>query len=149
MLTILLAAAAVAAPAEIEITPAQTAMHRALSLRDGSPPCADVEGLSKTPVADLKFLVANATAPPWVGMRAAECLIAGHPTEITAELDTWVTDPELAGLGILTLNRIDALPIEIATHVAALALEKGPERIGARKRLEKAERPEILELVKP
>jgi hypothetical protein len=147
MLTLLLAATAVASP--LELTAEQKTIHRALSLRDGAPPCEQVESLSKTPVDDLKFMVAHVTAPPWVGMRAAACLIARHPTEIAAELDTWVTDPNLVGLGILTLNRIDALPVDIGTMVAALALDNGPERIGAKKRLARSERPEILKLVTP
>ena len=52
MITMLLAAIAVASPTDDDITPAQTAMHRALSHRDGSPPCADVEG-SEFPIATL------------------------------------------------------------------------------------------------
>ena len=49
---------------------------------------------------------------------------------------------------MLTLNQIDTLPVELGTHVAALALQEGPERLGAAKRLAKAERPEIRELIK-
>ncbi len=147
MITLVLSTLALASP--VELSPAQTAMNRALSHRDASPPCAEVEALSKTPVADLKYLVTHVTAPPWAGMRAAGCLISGHPTEIDTELESWVTSPDFAGLGILVLNQIDALPVEIGTRIAALALEKGPERINAHKRLLTSERPEIRELVKP
>jgi len=146
MIIVLLTSLALATPAA---TPSQVAMHRALSHRDGSPPCADIEALSKKPVEDLKFIVEHVPAPPWAGMRAAQCLIEHHPAAIDAELDTWVTDPQLAGLGILVLNRLDDLPVETARRVAALALESGSERIGAKKRVAAAARPEVRELVEP
>ena len=122
-------------------------MHRALSHRDGAPPCAEIEALSEAPVDDLKYVVNHISAPPWAGMRAAQCLIERHPAAIEAELDLWVTDPGRVGLGILVLNRLDDLPVDTAVRVASLALEKGSERMGAEKRVAAAARPEVHTLV--
>jgi hypothetical protein len=135
--------------ASTPLTPSQQAMHKALSGRDVSPPCEQLEALSDTPLEDLKVMVERVSAPPWAGMRAAQCLVDRHPDAIGEELDRWVTDPALVGLGILVLNRLDDLPVATAIRVASLALEEGAPRLDAKKRVSAAARQEVRSLVQP
>lgn len=138
------AAQAVWQPSDDEI-----AVHRALSGRHFDGDCARVEALSDTPVDALKAIVRHAQAPPWAPMRAAACLTKGHAEASREELEQWVSDPALAGLGIQTLSLIDTLPEPIALSVAAKALADGPERLDARTRLADSERPAVRALVAP
>jgi hypothetical protein len=131
------------------LTASQQAMHKALSGRDGSPPCEQIEALSDTPIEDMKILVSQVSAPPWAGMRAAQCLVDRHPDTIGDELDRWVTEPELVGLGILVLNRLDELPVATAVRVATLALDTGSTRLDAERRVATAARQEVRSLAKP
>jgi hypothetical protein len=136
------------AAAPVTGTPAQEGMVRALSARDAAPPCAEVEKLSPTPVADLRWLVHNVSNPPWVGIRAAECLITGHAAEVPADLESWVTAPELLGLGLLVFAHVDKLPPAQALHLAQLGLT-GPNPRLVKLRLAKSTRPEIQALAQP
>jgi len=128
-------------------TPAQQAMYDALSLRDGGPVCADVEALSETPVEDLVWLTEYAAVPPWVGTRAATCLIAGHATEVADLLRSWVVDPDLAGFGAIVLNNLGLIPTELAVELATLALTEGPDPEGARERIAQHDDPALQALL--
>ncbi len=127
-------------------TPAETELVRALSARDGAPSCAELEAMVPAPVGSLQSIVEHVTMPPWVGMRAADCILAGHAAESRTLIESWVTRPELKGLGILTLGRLDAMPADIATAIATKAIEAGPDTADARKRVARSSRPEIAAL---
>jgi hypothetical protein len=124
----------------------QAALITALSPRDGGAPCASLGGLSPKPVEDLTWVAVNITMPPWVGMRAAECLISDHHAAALPTLRTWVTDPQLEGFGILVLTKLDALPLATAKELATLALTQGPDVEKARKRIARSKVPEIQAL---
>jgi hypothetical protein len=120
---------------------------RALSARDPVA-CETVEALSPTPAATLLEVVDTVQMPPWAPMIAAQCLLRHFPTDVRSRLDTWVTDPELAGFGRLTLDALDTLPVEIAVPVARTAL-KGSDPALAKQRISASTRPEVRAVVTP
>ena len=71
----------------------------------------------------------------WAPMQAADCLLKGHALEVREELDGWVTDPALKGLGRLVLVQLDTLPLEVAVPVAKRALAEGPDPSLAKERI--------------
>jgi hypothetical protein len=77
----------------INPTESQAAVHKALSVRDPEPECADVSALTPEPVADLIFVANHADQPPWASTRAARCLALGHGEAAKAELIAWMGDP--------------------------------------------------------
>lgn len=121
-------------------------VYRALSARHPAPSCADVEAMTPTPVPTLLRMVDEAQQPPWVPMRAAECLAIGHHADIRDRLEQWVVDPELRGLGLLVLNRLDDLPLDLARDLATRAVQEGPEPEKTRERLRALNTPELQAL---
>jgi hypothetical protein len=119
---------------------------RALSARDGVS-CEAVEALSARPVAVLRQVVAEVAMPPYAPMRAANCLVQRHAVEVQADLERWVVEPELKGLGRLVLGAVDQMPIEVAVPVVRRALAEGSDRDLASKRAAAAVAPEIRGLV--
>lgn len=101
--------------------PELDAVVHALSSRDPVS-CEALEALTPTPTATLLEVVDTVQMPPWAPMRAADCLVEHHATEIRDHLDRWVTDPALAGLNRLVLGKLDAMPVEVAVPVAQKAL---------------------------
>jgi hypothetical protein len=132
-----------AAAADLAPTAPEAELLRQLSLRDGSPPCAELEAGLPDAVASLKAVVANVSMPPWAPMRAAECLIAGHSASVRGDLVAWVTEPGLKGLGLLALNKLDAMPTDVAVEVARAAVERGPDPAAARVRVARASEPTV------
>ena len=128
-------------------TASQESIYRALSVRDPVPSCETVEALSTTPVADLLFVVDHATQPPWAAMRAAQCLVRRHSTEVQPQIVSWVSAEETRGLAWMTLSFLDAMPIEVATPVAKAALA-GPLASEARPRIQKSETPALKDLAR-
>jgi hypothetical protein len=116
---------------------------QALSVRDPAPTCADLGALSPTPAEDLVWVVTHVTSPPWAGMKAAECLIEGHAESVRPTLQTWVTDERLKGLGWVVLKHLDAMPRPLALELAQLAVDKGPDPDGARRRIRRSKVAEI------
>lgn len=127
----------------VELSESQAAMVRALSARDGSPSCAELAELSTDPLSDHLYIVNNVSSPPWVGMRAAECVITQHPEAGAETMRAWVTTPELKGLGWLVLRNLDDMPRELALGLAQTAIADGPDPAGARKRVKRAKTEEI------
>ena len=95
-------------------------LMRALSVREGAPSCQDLQAMTETPVAHLRWVVSNVTMPPWAGMRAAECLVRSHGADIAPQLRQWVTDPGYAGLKRIVMGNMDVLPRALATELAGL-----------------------------
>jgi len=121
---------------------------RALSLRDGVS-CEAVEALSSQPVAALRAVVEQVAMPPYAPMRAAGCLVQRHAAEVQPDLEQWVVDPRLKGLGRLVLGAIDEMPVQVAVPVVQRALADGSDRDLAAKRAAAAVAPEIRALVTP
>ncbi len=130
-------------------TAEESALLLALSSRDAPASCEVLEATVAAPVASLSAIVTHVTMPPWAGMRAADCLIKRHGAEVAADLDRWVTRPELKGLGTLVLSQIDVLPADVALAVARRAVSAGPDPVDARRRLGQSTRPEIRALATP
>ena len=150
MVTLLSLSALVAQPAiasDWAPSPDDLAVHKALTARHWDGDCATVEALATEPVQTLQNIVDHASAPPWAPMRAATCLLRGHATEKQAEIERWVTEPELLGLGILTLQQIDDLPEAVALSVAERALASGQTELDAQERLSSAKLDSIRALV--
>ena len=139
----LLSLAALASPSVEGATDARLALVRAFSAREQSSPCGTLDALTSDPVADLTWVVETVTTPPWVGMRAAECLITQHAEESRALLEIWVTHPEHKGLGWLVLDHLDALPQPMARDLALAAVSRGPDPAGARRRISRSKVPVV------
>ena len=130
----------------VQPTAEQQAVYRALCARDQAPACADLEKLTHDPVGTYLFIIDNAQQPPWAGMRAASCLMQDHAEEAQGEIEHWVVDPATRGLGILAVDQLDQMPLAVATKVATKALTEGPDPEAMRRRIAKAQAPELRAL---
>jgi hypothetical protein len=147
---LLLSSVALAEPPNAERptpTASQEQIYRAFSVRDPVPSCETVEAMSQTPVVDLLFVVDHAAQPPWAAMRAAQCLVRRHSTEVQTQIEAWVSTEATKGLALMTLSLIDELPAEVALSVAQKALA-GPLANDARPRIAKATDPELQKLAR-
>ena len=126
----------------------QRALYDALKVRDAAPPCESLTGMSENVASDLVWLVDNAAQPPWVGIRAATCVLTHHLEAQAAAIDAWVVDPDKKGLALLTLSSLDDVPETAAVRFATLALE-GPFADAARARLVDSAHPSVANMVKP
>ena len=150
MRTLLVLAVVAASPAlasDYTPTPDDTAVHKALSVRHWDGDCAAVEALAKDSVGTLQNIVDHAKAPAWAPMRAATCLIRGHAADKQPEIERWVSEPELLGLGILSLQMLDEMPEPVAVAVATKALQSGPTELEARDRIAKVQREPVRALL--
>jgi hypothetical protein len=103
------------------------AMVHALSIKDPPPACEQVEALAPDPVPLLLRVVDEVERPPWVAMRAADCLITRHAPTIEAEMTSWMGDRNRKGLGLLALGHLDEMEPALATRIATAAMA-GPYR---------------------
>lgn len=87
----------------------ERALVRALSSRDGAPPCEQLEALVSDPSTSLRRIVEHVEMPPWAPMHAAACLIERHAGEHEALLEAWVADPSRKGLARLVFHRMHLL----------------------------------------
>jgi len=134
-LMLMMATAATAEPGPAPVpTPSQTALYDALKIRDAAPPCASLKPMSKDLATDLIWLVDNASQPPWVGIRAAQCVIREHHEAKAATIQAWVTQPDRRGLAILTFGLLDELPAPQAKTLQEAALA-GPLAEDAKKHI--------------
>jgi len=122
-------------------------MFNALQVRHEAPTCESLAKMSESVADDLLWLIQNTKSPPWVGIRAAQCVIREHTEAKADTIDTWVTDPQYKGLAVLTFGLLDELPESVAMRFATLALE-GPMAEDARKRLIDSTHPTVANLVK-
>lgn len=122
------------------------AVVRALSMRDGAPPCEQVEALSSDPVADLLRVVDTVAMPPTAGMFAAGCLLDRHAQEVAEPVEAWMGEAGNAGLARLVLQRLDALPAATAVRWVQVGLQ-GPHAAEVRTAVEASARPELRALL--
>jgi hypothetical protein len=127
-------------------SPSQTALYNAMKMRESTPDCDQLDRYSKTVADDLLWLMDNANQPPWVGIRAAQCILTHHAKAKADVIDTWVTDPKRRGLAIMVFGMLDVLPEETSVRVAKKALA-GPLAADAKVRIKKSEKPAIRALV--
>ncbi len=140
---LLVAIPASAAPVDED---ADQRMFRALSVRHSPPPCAEVEALSPDPIRSLTRLVEEVETPPWVPMRAAQCLALGHARDATDTLKDWVRAPDKRGLMLLLVEVLDKLPRDVALQLGEIAVESGSDPDAARARIARFEDPELRAL---
>ncbi len=133
------------AHAEPAPTPSQDALYAALRVRHAPPDCSALTDLSESLVEDLVWLVDHATQPPWVGLRAAQCLLVEHPAAAQPSFEGWLSTEGHRGLAILVSQRIDEIPLPIATSLAVVALA-GPEEETVHPRFARCGVPEIQDL---
>lgn len=145
MITTLLLMTATAQAAPLTPTVAQQAMYDALVKRHSPPTCDALAAMSPAVVTDLAWLVDNATAPAWVGLRAAQCLLVAHPMASQAIYQDWLSTDGHRGLAILLTQKVDELPLEVATALSRTALA-GPERAEVQRRLADCDVPELRAL---
>ena len=142
-LTIILSlSAGTALAGDFTPTAEERAVYDAFLSRDASPTCAEVEALTETPAETLQVIVREAAQPPWVAIRAADCLIRNHSVAVEDELKAWVTDPDLLGLALLALGTLDEMEPAVALSVADAAI-KGPLKEQAGERILKSESEQI------
>lgn len=135
-----------AASAEAEASATQQAMVQALSVREPAATCAQLAALTEAPADDLAWIVAHVSAPPWAGMKAAECLVLDHAEAARPTLETWLTEPRLKGLGWVVLKHLDTMPQPMALDLARIAIDKGPDPEGAKRRIRRSKTPELQAL---
>ena len=128
-------------------SPTQTALYNALKIRHEAPLCESLAELSDDLANDLVWLVDNAQRPPWVGIRAAQCVVREHTDAKADTIDTWVSDPTYKGVAMLTFGLLDELPEAAAIRFTTIALES-PLADEARKRLADSAHPSVVNLVK-
>ena len=109
----------------------QMALYTAMKVRDPVPACEVLAQMSEDIATDLIWLVDNVQQPPWVGIRAAHCVVRHHADTKTDTIAAWMTDPHKTGLGILTLGLLDELSEATAVRFATAAL-LGPSAERAR-----------------
>ena len=120
----------------------------ALSIKDPPPACEQIEALSPDPVALLLRVVDEIERPPWVAMRAADCLVTRHAPAIEAEMTIWMGDSQKKGLGFLALGHLDAMEPALATRIASAAMA-GPYRDEASVRIARSHVESVRTLAVP
>jgi 2-oxoglutarate dehydrogenase E2 component (dihydrolipoamide succinyltransferase) len=120
-------------------TPAQEAVWRALSARHGTPDCAAFSP------GDLAFVAAHATHPPGAAIAAATCLFQAHPAAAADEARRWFATPGAAGLALVAVQHLAALPAAEALPLARAALD-GPHRAQVAPRLARSPAPGVAAL---
>lgn len=123
----------------------EQSVHRALSVRDPAPDCAEVLAGVEAPVPVLVRIAEEAEAPPWAPLRAAGCLVRLYGEAAEGHLRDWVVDPAREGLAHLVLSQIDLLPEPVAVEVVRDALT-GPHRAAAEEAAAASERPDVQAL---
>ncbi len=145
MITTLLLMSGVATAATPTPTPTQQALYDALVVRHDPPSCDSLTAMTPDPVTDLAWLVDHATAPAWVGMRAAQCLLTSHARASQATFEGWLATEGHRGLAILFTQQVDQLPLDVAQALSRSALA-GPDRAEVERRLLDSDVPGIREL---
>ena len=122
-------------------------LRRMLSMRDAAPPCEEVAQHSDTRlVSDLQWLMDHIRAPPWVGVRAAQCIIALHGDQEVKRISGWVQDESKPGLVLVVVGALNDISPPTATAIAQAALS-GPHADRVAPRLVKSRHAEVRALL--
>lgn len=113
---------AFAGDAPAPLSPEAQSLFELLRLRD-APGCANL-GAAGEAQRDALLALTATESPPYVPLRAADCLVAAYAADPVAQgaMRGWMTDPEAAGLAMLVVTRLDALPEPLAVELARAAL---------------------------
>lgn len=133
------------------MSPGQAALYQAFSPKDDSPPCVETDALSETPAEDMLWLINNVSMPPWVGTRAARCVVQTHATEPAARaaIDEWLSKSMFRGFAYLTIGELDTIAatnMALALELAQFGLAHFPDREAIEKRLRRSKVPELKAL---
>lgn len=123
----------------------EEAVYRALSMRDQGPSCEDLDAMAKDPVAVLINITEHATMPPWVGVRATQCLVSRHAEDAKATLSAWIVDPNKRGLAFVISDNTAGMPEPVALELARAGLS-GPHAADLKRRLAKSSWPSVVQL---
>ena len=121
-------------------------LRKMLIARDKAPPCTELSKVSDRLVEDLQWLMDNVKAPPWVGVRAAQCSVELHATTEVSRIQGWLLDPEKPGLTLVVLGELDTMPIPVVIAVIQTALT-GPHAAKVHPRLMRSANPQIRALL--
>lgn len=121
-------------------------LRQMLSVRDLAPACTEVQAQSPDRlVTDLQWLMDHIKAPPWVGVRAAQCILQLHAETETVRIQRWVQDPAKIGLILIVMGELDSLPEPVAQTIVQAALS-GPHSDRMRTWLPKSAHPSLRAL---
>lgn len=123
----------------------EEAVYRALSMRDQGPSCEDLDAMAKDPVATLINITEHATMPPWVGVRATQCLVSRHAEDAKSTLSAWIVDPNKRGLAFVISDNTATMPEPVALELARAGLT-GPHGADLKRRLAKSSWPSVVQL---
>ena len=124
------------------------AMVRALSIKDPPPACEQVEALSSDPVPLMVRIVNEVALPPWVAIRAADCLVTRHAVQVESEMTSWLRDSDRKGLGFVALDHLDDMEPPLAVRLASAAIA-GPYKDAARPRIARSNVESVRGLAAP
>jgi len=120
-------------------------LRRALMTRDQAPACTQLLQMSDALISDLQWLMDHVKAPPWVGVRAAQCILQLQGDKEVQRVIGWVQDPAKAGLALLVLGELDMLTEESALQIAQAAM-KGPHAARVTPHIHKSVHPQVRAL---
>ncbi len=122
-------------------------LRRMLSIRDSAPPCEEVSKQSDSRlVSDLQWLMDHIRSPPWVGVRAAQCIIALHGDQEVKRISQWVQDESKPGLALVVIGALNDISPTTAASIAQAALS-GPHAARVKPRLVKSRHAEVRALL--
>jgi hypothetical protein len=127
---------------------AYDAMVHAWSIKDPAPACEQVEALAPDPVTVMRRIVGEVAYPPWVAIRAADCLVTRHGAQIESDMTSWMADPHRKGLGLVALDHLDEMEPALAARVASAAMA-GPYRDAASVRIARSRVESVRALATP
>jgi hypothetical protein len=143
MIALLIATASAWTPTEAEQT-----LIRALSARDGAPPCAELEALVPEPVESFERVVEHVAMPPWAPMHAAACIIENHAHERADLLASWTTGERTKGLAKLVFHRLHLLDDDQAVELVEAA-RTGPWAVALDRSLTASPKGWLRDLARP
>ena len=148
-LALLLAGLPTAALAD-KPTPSESQMtvYRALSARHFEAGCESLKPLSSTLADDLVWLAENTHQPAWVAVRAADCVLALEPAAADAAARRWMGSADFKGLALVTVQHLDAMPLEQSTALVTVGLA-GPLEETLRPRLSRLSTPQLKAMAVP
>ena len=105
-------------------------VERALAAHH-DPGCMDEQTIGHAPAPIYVQVAENVPLPPWVSIRAANCVFSTDWRVVENDLRRWMMSAQTTGLGRVVIENIDTLPEEKAVEFATTAMT-GPNRVYAK-----------------
>jgi hypothetical protein len=106
----------------------QDRIVKAFSVRHGAPTCEQVASWAgPDEVSDvMRNITTTVTMPPWVPMKAAQCVIRSASTdpESWALVQRWMTDESTMGFSLVAIQNIDRFDDKKAKKLGQLAVQR-------------------------